>query len=258
MAAHLRLLVLVLLVVGGSPEAAETAYVIDRLLVGIHAEKNLDSAIVKVLPTGTELEVLERDGELAYVAEPEGAKGWVDAAYLSDAPPARTRIPELEREKSALERRIAELEQRGAGGTTTATTATTADAAARIEALTRENTDLKDKLSDEKLRAGTLQSEMAALRARAESAATPPDARIVELERTRQQLAGELDDARRKIAEYEARSTLEDTAALVPLVLRDYATSIAIILAVIVVVAFSGGAWVVDLLNRRRHGGFRV
>ena len=41
---------------------AEPAYVIDKLLVGVHEEKNLDSAIIKVLPTGTELNVIERDG----------------------------------------------------------------------------------------------------------------------------------------------------------------------------------------------------
>ena len=111
MSVHVRFLLVFLLVCTWPAQAAETAFVIDRLLVGVHEEKNLDSAIVKVLPTGTELEVLERDGELAYVAEPGGAKGWVDAAYLTDEQPAQLRIPELEREKAALEQRVKELER---------------------------------------------------------------------------------------------------------------------------------------------------
>lgn len=43
--------------------AAEFAFVIDKLLVGIHQEENLNSAIVKVLPTGSKLEVLARKGK---------------------------------------------------------------------------------------------------------------------------------------------------------------------------------------------------
>lgn len=239
--------------------AAETAYVIDKLLVGIHEDKDLDSAILKVLPTGTRLEVLQREGELAYVAEPGGTKGWVDAAYLTDGPPAQLRIPELEREKATLEQRIMQLEQQpGQRGAAAAPSADLGAANAQVDALTKENTDLKDKLSDEKLRAGTLQSEVSSLRAEVKSTAMPPDARLVELERSRDELENDLESARQKIAEYEARSSLEDTAALLPLVLRAYATSIMIILAVVVVLAFGGGVYVVDLLNRRRHGGFRV
>ena len=259
MAALLRLLPLLFLFGYWPAMAAETAYVIDKLLVGVHEDKDLDSAIVKVLPTGTRLEVLEREGELAYVTEPDGAKGWVDAAYLTDGPPAQLRIPELEREKAALELRIKELESAGgqAAGAQTPT-AELGPASAQIEALTKENTDLKDKLSDEKLRAGTLQSEVSSLRAEVKSTSVPPDARLVELERSRDELENDLESARRQVAEYEARSSLEDTAALVPVVLREYATSILIILGVVVVLAFGGGVYVVDLLNRRRHGGFRV
>jgi len=68
--------------------AAENAYVIDKLLVGVHQDQNLTSAIIKVLPTGTKLEVLKREGELALVKDAQGASGWVDSAYLMEAAPA--------------------------------------------------------------------------------------------------------------------------------------------------------------------------
>ena len=81
-----------------SAVAAEEVYVIDELLVGVHAEKNLDSAIVKVFPTGTKLEVVERDGELARIEGPEDVSGWVDGAYLTQTPPAKVRLAALEAE----------------------------------------------------------------------------------------------------------------------------------------------------------------
>ena len=39
----------------GAASAAESAYVIDKLLVGIHESKDTDSAILKVVPTGIDV-----------------------------------------------------------------------------------------------------------------------------------------------------------------------------------------------------------
>ncbi|MEQ8662505.1 MAG: hypothetical protein RLW62_16950, partial [Gammaproteobacteria bacterium] len=235
---------------------AETMYVIDQLLVGIHAEKNLDSAIVKVLPTGTVLDVLERDGELARVSGPEGVEGWVDAAYLSAKKPAALRLAELEAEKVALEARLAAAATDGAAAP--AATPPDSELAEQVAALTRENTELKGKLSDERLRAGQLQTEVAALRDELRESASPPDARIVELERARDTLRNELEKAEDAVAELSARSSLQATSAMVPLVLREYATLILIGLGLVVALSFGGGIFLVDFLNRRRHGGFRV
>ncbi|MBK6657286.1 MAG: TIGR04211 family SH3 domain-containing protein [Proteobacteria bacterium] len=115
-----RLLPALLMLACGVAAAADTAYVIDKLLVGIHESRDTDSAIIKVVPTGTKLEVLKRDGDVANVSEPGGASGWVDAAYLSAEPPAQVRIAELEKIKAALEDQLKHVEQasrgRAAGG----------------------------------------------------------------------------------------------------------------------------------------------
>ena len=250
-----RLLILLLALGPNLAAVAEPVYVIDKLLVGVHEDKDLDSAIIKVLPTGTKLEVLARDGELAQVVDPDQVKGWVDAAYLTDELPAELRLTALVAEKAALEARVKALEQ--TPGAAAAPMPTVSDNA-QVDALTKENTALKGKLSDERLRLGQSQSEVAALRAEVSNAAAPPDARLLELERARDALNRELGAARDRLAEYEARSSLADTAALVPLVLRDYLTWILLALALIAALAFAGGMYVVDLMNRRRHGGFRV
>ena len=252
------LLSALLLLAFGAAAVADTAFVIDRLLVGIHESKDADSAIVKVVPTGTQLEVIKRDGDVATVREPGGASGWVDAAYLSPEPPARLRVAELEKSKVALEARLKQLEQAAHGGAPAAAGAVVEPASAEIDTLTKENTDLKGKLSDEKLRAETLQTEVSTLRVQVKSTALPPDARVVELERSRDELEQALEDAQQKLAEYGARTSLDDTAALLPVVLREYAKSIVLIALVLAALAFGTGLYVADILNRRRHGGFRL
>ena len=244
----------------GTASAAESAYVIDKLLVGIHESKDTDSAILKVVPTGTKLEVIKREGDVANVSEPGGASGWVDAAYLSKDPPAQQRVVELEKAKAGLEEQLKRLERSSLGGPPMAGApmAEGAVAVAEIDGLTKENTDLKGKLSDEKLRAETLQTEVSALRAQVKSTSEPPDARVVELERSRDELEQDLEDAQHKLTEYAARVSLDDTAALVPVVLREYAKSVILLLLVLVAVGFGVGVYVFDLMNRRRHGGFRI
>ena len=65
-------LTLVLLLFTIALNAAETAFVVDKLLVGVHLEEDLNSAIVKVLPTGSKLEVLARKGETARIKDAAG------------------------------------------------------------------------------------------------------------------------------------------------------------------------------------------
>lgn len=235
--------------------AAETVYVVDKLLVGIHEQRNLDSAIIKVLPTGSVLEVLERDGDLALVKDADQIEGWVDTAYLTTEQPAVLRLAAVEAEKAALEQRLDAIEQ--AGGSPSAEPAK-GELLEQLEAMTRENTELKGKLSDERLRAGQLQTEVAGLRGELRDQTTPPDARIVALERARQQLQRELSAAQATIKEVNARASLQPTAAMIPLILREYAAIIALIVLALVALAFGAGAFVVDVVNRRRHGGFRI
>lgn len=95
---------LVLLPLGG---AAETVYVIDRLLVGVHAGPAPDTPLIKAMPTGTALEVLERGTDRVRVRTPEGLEGWVDASYVMLDKPALLRVPELEARLAAAERALA-------------------------------------------------------------------------------------------------------------------------------------------------------
>lgn len=82
--------------------AAETLYVIDRLVIGLRSDLTESATVVKSVETGTALEVLERHDDRVRVRDPQGAEGWIDARYLGAQPPTRAQIAELQAEIKRL------------------------------------------------------------------------------------------------------------------------------------------------------------
>ena len=84
---------------------AETVYISDRLVVGLYEGKTGDTKLLKGLPTGTPLQVLERDNKLARVKTPGGLEGWIDASYTMTDKPSQLIVLELEdKYRTALNR----------------------------------------------------------------------------------------------------------------------------------------------------------
>lgn len=79
-----------------APTVAETAYVIDELMAGIRASTSITDKVLRVVPTGTQLFVLERNGEFAKVRTEDGLEGWIDDSYLMTQPPAAIRLAAAE------------------------------------------------------------------------------------------------------------------------------------------------------------------
>ena len=92
-----------------SNAVAETNYVTDELKIGLHKESSTDSPILKLIPSGTALDVLSREQELVRVTEPGGISGWVHQRYLLEAAPDRSRVLELQKQNSALTQQLQQL-----------------------------------------------------------------------------------------------------------------------------------------------------
>ncbi|MBU2477780.1 MAG: TIGR04211 family SH3 domain-containing protein [Gammaproteobacteria bacterium] len=84
---------------------AETRYVSDELEIVMRSGTSTQHRILRMVPSGTNLEVLEEDKASGYsrVRTPSGAEGWVLSRYLMTTPPARERL-------AATEQKLAELE----------------------------------------------------------------------------------------------------------------------------------------------------
>lgn len=76
---------------------ADTRYVSDQLEVTMRSGKSTQHNIVRVLKSGTSVELLETDEESGYakVRLPSGMEGWVLSRFLSDEPIARDKLAAL-------------------------------------------------------------------------------------------------------------------------------------------------------------------
>lgn len=98
-------LVVVLLLGLATSAAAETRYVSDRLEIQMRTGKGTQFRILRMLPSGTALDVLEVDQENGYsrVRAPGGVEGWVLNRYLMKGQAARDRLTDAEKKLAELE-----------------------------------------------------------------------------------------------------------------------------------------------------------
>ena len=88
---------------------ANTVYVIDQINIGLHESSRFDSAIAVMIGSGTPLEILERDGNVAKVKTPEGKEGWVDLNYVKASAPVATQLRNATATNEALHAELGDL-----------------------------------------------------------------------------------------------------------------------------------------------------
>lgn len=246
---RLRTLLLILSLLPGVSMAAESMYVIDKLLVGVHRDKDLNSAIIKVLPTGSLLEVLERDDQLARVKDAEGVEGWVDVAYLMQEPPASQQLADARQERQMLLERLKQMESKLAAGGNSAGAAD----AGKVEQLTNENTELKSQLSSLKLKGSALEQEL-----KTRGVAGGDGSTAGELRKANVELADTVSTLRARNNELEARLATDTALGRLRGTVSLGSPWMVVGIIVLVALSFGAGLFCMDYLNRRRHGGFRI
>ena len=125
--------------------SAESVWVSDQFEVMLRSGPSTSNAIERMLPSGTALEVLERDAEAGYarVRTAAGTEGWVLIRYLMNEPSAREQLTTLTRRLTSAN---------AAGGSLTsqleAIKGEYDDATRQISKLEREKTQLEEELAD--------------------------------------------------------------------------------------------------------------
>jgi SH3 domain protein len=105
-----RLLILLLLF--SSSVLAETAYVTDKLRLGVHRASDTSDQAFTNIGSGEAVEVLERAGSYARVRIADGREGWVRTVFLVTEEPALTRLAKMQAERDTLAEQLAEIEAR--------------------------------------------------------------------------------------------------------------------------------------------------
>ena len=135
---------------------AETGYVTDRLMLGLHQAEDTSDRPFRSLESGTRFEVLSRDRLYAQVRLEDGTEGYVKAAYVVYEPPAKLIVNETQAEVERLSSELAEAK------------AAFAEPAAVIDSLKAENRTLESELEAARTRVDELEQDNARYESRAE------------------------------------------------------------------------------------------
>ncbi len=138
---------------------AETAYVTDNLRLGLHREADTSDSAFRTLESGQELEILSRDRNYAQVQLPDGAQGYLKAAYLVFEKPAKLIVAETQAENDKLAQELADTKNAFAGPAAIIDSlekdvarhkVALGDSTAKIEALNEENDKFRRRYGDDK------------------------------------------------------------------------------------------------------------
>lgn len=126
----------------------DTRYVTDQLEITLRSGESLKHQIVRMLPSGTAVELLETDDETKYSrvrTSDDGTEGWVLSRYLDKQPSARDRLARATQQLEQLKNDKKQLQQ-SLNQTTAAKEKLTRDlntADSKNEQLTRELEHIK-------------------------------------------------------------------------------------------------------------------
>lgn len=128
-----------------TPALGQTRYVSDQLEVPLRSGTSTQHRIIRMLSSGTPLEVLEVNQEEGYtrVRAPNGTEGWILSRLLMDIPSARDRLARAEKElaelKAAEQERLANLDN---------LKSEKGSLEGKLSALLEENSRLKQELAE--------------------------------------------------------------------------------------------------------------
>lgn len=242
---------------------ADTLYVTDRIILGVHQQAAETSAVIKTIPSGTAVTVLERNDNFTKVKLADGTQGWVSAAYLKPDKPATAIVDALNIKLKQAQDQIQNLND-------------------EIKKHKRENQVRQDELSNDKSTIKELQNKLKKQEAsmpspskQAEEEIKSLKAKVKQLTDQKQALVKEtksdsevsLHDLQKENQQLQVR--IEAAVANLKGEKVPSASELAsirpsfplwywILLFAIFIGGIAAGIGWIDYHNRRRHGGFRV
>jgi SH3 domain protein len=107
----MRFIVTLFILLLSTAAVGETRYVNDELIINLRTGQGNTYRILRTLPSGTPLEILEENEQYIYVRTRDGIEGWVGSQYLVNTPIARDRLVQAEKRLSQLQAEKQQLQQ---------------------------------------------------------------------------------------------------------------------------------------------------
>ena len=225
---------LVLLMAG----AVDGAHITDKLVVGVYAGPNTDGMPLRLIASGTPLEVLKTEQGFSEVRLADETRGWVESTYITEEKPAKAMLLETQAKLRQMGVELAGLREKVAGD------AAATAAAPPIMPPTAREAQLRQSLQQAQQRVAELEQQLAEV-------PRDRDARA-ELEALRARTA----EALRLLADAHGLRLSATEAPSSAGFLQRYRAWIVGVVAL--VLGFAAGIAVVDYRIRKRYGGFRI
>ncbi len=92
-------------------QAVQSAHITDKLLAGFYEQPDAASQPLKVLPSGTPVEVLKKQAGFTRVRLGDNSEGWVESRYISDSKPAKVMLLELQAKHGRTKQQLRQAER---------------------------------------------------------------------------------------------------------------------------------------------------
>ena len=247
---------------------AEKRYVTDRILLGIHTEADETSTLIKSVPSGTELEVLDTAEGFIEIKLEDGTEGWVSSGFVMEQTPATRKYDvlahqyeqttqELDKLKVDFEKSKRELQVRRDQVSNAKTTIQDLKKRKAVGAAVVVNPEIEKKLMASLQEVEALKLKVVELEKKPEP---KPDIDQKQIFNELKEVKEQNDVMKKRIdvalahLNGERIPTAEELASIRPKFPTWYWTLLVIILLIGVV----AGYFIMDFRFRRRHGGFRI
>lgn len=266
---HNQLLSFIILLVFAFTVHAETVYVTDRILLGVHQAPSEQSPVITTVSSGTPLTVLMRTESFLKVRMQDGQEGYVSTKFIKTEKPAsvdRTALQSQLQEEQAANERLTkdvarlerELQVHRDEASNAKTTIKELQESLKRNNSTDPNAAISAELAKTKVEMTTLQEKLAAMekeKLSLQSAATQPDTtkRMQQLDEENQALKVRVEAALANLKGEKVPTTAE-LAAIRP----KFPIWYWLVLVIMIALGAGVGIYAYDYLSRKRHGGFRL
>ena len=241
------------------------ARITDKLLAGLYAEPDSTTQPLRVLPSDTPLERLEKRGDFTRVRLGDGTEGWVESRFITDEKPARIMLLELQAKNSQLQQQLRDAERQLKALDTTAQAQNGQQDDPELNALKRQLADARAEnallKSEQSTESGTTNDSESLARRIIEleqqlAEATSATTDTPELEPLRQ-ANRQLEQRLEQIARIAAGADISEPAANESLASRFQAWELPLLLLAMLF-SFIGGVAFKNYRLAKRYGGFRI
>ncbi|MBI3560865.1 MAG: TIGR04211 family SH3 domain-containing protein [Gammaproteobacteria bacterium] len=249
---------------------AETLYVTDRILLGVHQMPNEQSPVIISIVSGTPVNVLLRNDNFLRVRTPDGQEGWVSSKFLKKEKPVSAELESVQAQlaeeqaannklNSELDRVERELQVHRDEASNAKTTIKELNDALKKSSNAEPIPPNTEEITKAKAEIARLQDKLAKLEVEKNTPA-PTTAQPLDLSRQLQQLDGDNQALRVRIEAAVANLKGEKvpTNAELAAIRPKFPFWYWLIMLVVLTLGATAGIYGYDYFSRKRHGGFRL